>query len=90
MKYYAAKEEEEKVDELEAEGQVDEPVDDDEEEEDTRSDGEVLYQFLKSKKLVDDGNFADLTSTLRKMWDAVADDPLAISDIREELIAQTN
>ncbi len=86
MKYYAAKEEED-IEKLEAEGQVDEPVDEDEEEEDTRSDGQLVYEVLKKRGLVNDGDFRDLVLSLRKGWDQYASDTCA-GDYRDEMIEE--
>ncbi len=88
MKYYAAAEEE-NIEKLEAEGQVDEPVDedDDEGEEDARSDGQLVYEVLKKRGLVDEGNFEDLALRLRRGWDQYAAESCA-GDVRDEMIEE--
>jgi len=59
--------------------------DEDEEEEDTRSDGQLVYEVLKKRNLVDDGNWDDLTQTLRRGWDQYALDT-SMGDLRDEMI----
>lgn len=74
-----------KTDELESE-ELDTAVDDvDEEGEDTRSDGQLLYEVLKKRQLVDNGEWDSLPKFQRSGWEQYALDS-SIGDIREEMI----
>lgn len=71
-------------------GTEDEDEEEEPEEEDkfaNASDGQLLYELLKKKDLVTDGNWFELTLALRTKWDGVAED-LVVSDIRSEIIEE--
>lgn len=59
-----------KLEEEELSGAVDDS--DEDEGEDIKSDGQKLYEYLRSKDLVTDGEFDDLARKLRDGWNEAA------------------
>jgi phage repressor protein C with HTH and peptisase S24 domain len=79
-------EEKDKIEELEEE-ELDTAGEEEGEEEETKSNGQLLYEVMKKRGLVDDGDFEDLTHALRTKWDTMAED-LDVADLRGSMIEE--
>lgn len=80
-----SEEKEKQTEELEEEELESAVEGEDDEEEDTRTTGQLVYEVMKKRGLVTDGDWDDLARDLKKKWEQWATDTSS-GDVRQEMI----